>query len=232
MTLFEHLQRTFFGDYHQSEAWDMAAPFYDWLQPWAFRLLGVLGDCSYRHYAEAMVESLGCESTALILDAACGSGFLHTAIANRLAESGQCHAVDFSAGMLQRAKAKLPSQAVNRFNFHRRSLYDLDHLFPARKFDGACLSFTLAVLAHPERALAQISRVLKPSRRLVVSTLSREQLDQLKGWKSRRVLVHRYRDRYLAWSDLEQLFLSAGFESCITRSIGWTSLITATTPQE
>jgi SAM-dependent methyltransferase len=96
------------------------------------------------------------------LDAGCGTGFLSFELAAR---GHRVTGVDFAPAMLAEARRKAAERAVPV----RFEQADAEHLpFPAASFDLAISRHVLWTLAHPEAAIDEWIRVLRPGCRLVV----------------------------------------------------------------
>jgi ubiquinone/menaquinone biosynthesis C-methylase UbiE len=96
------------------------------------------------------------------LDAGCGTGFLALELAAR---GHRVTAVDFAPAMLAEARRKAARRGVS-IRFEEA---DAEHLpFPARSFDLAISRHLLWTLPHPEAAIDEWIRVLRPGGRLVV----------------------------------------------------------------
>lgn len=97
-----------------------------------------------------------------VLELACGSGQLSF----RLAESArQWEATDFSEKMLTEALKRSRPQNL------RFSVQDATNLpYPAASFDAVLIANALHIMPEPDKALAEIRRVLKPSGLLLAPT--------------------------------------------------------------
>jgi len=97
------------------------------------------------------------------LDAGCGTGFLSFELAVR---GHRVTGVDFAPAMLAEARRKAAERAVS-IRFEEA---DAEHLpFPAASFDLAISRHVLWTLPHPEAAIDEWTRVLRPGGRLVVA---------------------------------------------------------------
>lgn len=94
-----------------------------------------------------------------VLDAGCGKGRLSAEIAPRCRE---LHSIDIAANALDPRYRAIPN-----LHFRAMNIEALD--FPAARFDGIVSVETLEHVLHPERALAELARVLKPQGRLVLT---------------------------------------------------------------
>ena len=96
------------------------------------------------------------------LDAGCGTGFLSFELAAR---GHRVTGVDFAPAMLAEARRKAAQRTVSV----RFEEADAEHLpFPAGSFDLAISRHVLWTLPHPEAAIDEWIRVLRPGGRLVV----------------------------------------------------------------
>ena len=97
------------------------------------------------------------------LDAGCGTGFLSFELAAR---GHRVTGVDFAPAMLTEARRKAAERAVSV----RFEEADAEHLpFPDASFDLAISRHLLWTLPHPEVAIDEWIRVLRPGGRLVVA---------------------------------------------------------------
>ena len=138
---------------------DAIAPRYDLLN----RVLSAGLDQRWRRRA---VESLAVGNDATILDLCTGTADLAIAIAERHPRA--CVAgVDFSSEMLARGLAKVrASAATSRIRLVRGDAAAIP--IADATCDGATIAFGIRNVADPERALAELHRVLRPGARLVI----------------------------------------------------------------
>ena len=96
------------------------------------------------------------------LDAGCGTGFLSFELATR---GHRVTGVDFAPAMLAEARRKATERSIS-IRFEEA---DAEHLpFPAGRFDLVISRHVLWTLPHPEAAIDEWMRVLRPGGRLVV----------------------------------------------------------------
>lgn len=145
---------------------DAMAPTYETLEPWYEHLYDVLHAILRRALRPA---ADGRRHRAL--DAGCGTGFQ----AALLEELGYVvHGVDVSAGLLARARGRLPDAALARASVE--ALPYTDGAFAA----VACCGSTLSFVDDPGRTLAELARVLRPGGRLLLECEHTWNLDL--GW--------------------------------------------------
>lgn len=117
-------------------------------------------------YARARsIERLGIREGSRILDVGCGTGDDARAMAALVGRSGRVTAIDIDPVMLDEAKRR--SSGVDLpLDFRFGDVYELDQ--PDATFDGSRAERVFLHLADPERALAQMVRVVKPGGAVVV----------------------------------------------------------------
>lgn len=99
-----------------------------------------------------------------VLELACGTGILSAQIAGNVK---MLEATDFSKEMIKQAKQKCHS---SRLHF---SVQDATMLpYPPETFDAVVISNALHIMPSPEKALAEIRRVLKPDGILIAPTFT------------------------------------------------------------
>lgn len=135
--------------------WDRLAPRYDLI----VRFFGR----AYPAIREALVEDLA--GARRVLEVASGTGQFTLDLA-RLAD--EVVATDVSPEMVRRLTARLRAEAVSNVEAVVADAYELR--FADASFDAAVAANVLHVMETPERALAQIHRVLRPGGALVAPT--------------------------------------------------------------
>jgi len=111
----------------------------------------------------ATVRAVGPRRGEKILDVAAGTGTSSAALAR---SGATVVALDFSAGMIEEGRRRHP-----KVEFVEADAEDMP--FGDDEFDAVTISFGLRNVAHPERALAEMYRVMKPGGRLVVCEFSK-----------------------------------------------------------
>jgi ubiquinone/menaquinone biosynthesis C-methylase UbiE len=115
-----------------------------------------------------LVERLGLDEGARVLDVGCGTGRLARWIAERLGSRGSVVGLD---PLEHRISVARSHGGAARFEVGRAE--DLG-AFEDRSFDAVCLSSVLHWVSDKARALAEARRVLRPGGRLAVTTLPQE----------------------------------------------------------
>ncbi|RIK37578.1 MAG: hypothetical protein DCC55_23825 [Chloroflexi bacterium] len=121
----------------------------------------------YRRPAED-VGLYGCGAGMTVLDVGCGIGLYTVPLAERVGDAGRVHAVDLQAPLLERARQRVAAAGfAPRVQFHHGGAYQLP--LPDASIDLAVMVATLPQIPNRLLALAELSRVLKPAGRLVIS---------------------------------------------------------------
>jgi len=110
-------------------------------------------------FVDALLDAVSAGAGMAILDVACGPGIVSARAAQRGAKPV---GIDFSSAMIDLAKAAYPA-----LDFR---VADAEHLpFADGGFAAVTVNFGLHHMEHPQRALAEIRRVLRPHGRLAYS---------------------------------------------------------------
>jgi SAM-dependent methyltransferase len=139
----------------QDESWSRAAGFYEkeFVDPY---LPGV------RNPLHAALRKLARKGAKVVADLGCGIGPLLPFLAEHF---GAVHAVDFAAGMLERARQRCPDAA--HVHFHQRSLLDLAPLHGKLDVAVTVNSLVMPSVVDQENALREFRRCLKPDGHLL-----------------------------------------------------------------
>jgi demethylmenaquinone methyltransferase / 2-methoxy-6-polyprenyl-1,4-benzoquinol methylase len=173
-----------------------------------------------RRAAEAAAPPVG----GAALDVACGSGRLTLELLHRVGDGGRVVGLDFSDRMLAVARAAHP--AIQWVQGDAASLP-----FEDSSFDAATIAFGLRNLAHPEKGLSEMRRVVRPGGRMMVleflrpprgpvgrgyELYLRHALPRLGGWLGGDREAYRYLsdsvDRYLTGEQLLELVERSGWD--------------------
>ena len=130
--------------------------------------------------AEFIVQALGLEPGAAILDLGCGQGRHTVALARR---GYQMTGLDLSALHLRLAR-RVAREAGADVRWHRADMRDIPW---EREFDGAINMFTsFGYLENDEedfKVLQGVARALRPGGRFLIDTINRESL--MRRWEER-----------------------------------------------
>ncbi len=124
---------------------------------------------------DRLVPLLAIQPGALVLDAGCGAGVNSIRIANR---GFRVEAVDFSDAVLQTARKSVESAGLSE-QVHLRQENLLALRFPDESFDATFCWGVLMHIAEVDQALSELSRVLKPGGKLVVSEINMRSLQRI-----------------------------------------------------
>lgn len=161
----------------------------------------------HRAWKAFAVAQSGVREGSRVLDVAGGSGDLALAFARRAGPRGEVWLTDINNSMLTVGRDRL----IDKGTPVPVAQCDAERLpFPSGYFDCVSVAFGLRNMTHKDRALAEMTRVLRPAGRLLVLEFSRvsKALERPYDWYSFKVLPwlgrHVARDaesyRYLAES--------------------------------
>jgi len=122
-----------------------------------------------------------------VLDIAGGTGDLARAFARRAGPTGEVWLTDINDSMLRVGRDRLTDDGL----LLPVAVCDAEYLpFPDGYFDRVSVAFGLRNMTHKQRALAEMSRVLKPGGKLLVLEFSRvaKPLAPVYDWYSFKVL--------------------------------------------
>ena len=119
-----------------------------------------------RDYKLRTFELLGARPGHRLLDVGCGTGNDVRALAELIEPTGRVTGIDSSVAMITEARQRASASDLP-VEFRVGDAHHLD--FADRAFDGVRVDRTLQHLASPERALAEMARVLRPGGRIVAA---------------------------------------------------------------
>ena len=124
-------------------------------------------------FLERFVLEFGLKKEMKILDVGTGTGILISFLLKAIGPDGSITAVDYAEKMIQKCKSKYSHHPNVTFQ-----LQDLKQIsLPSNSFDAVTCFGLFPHLENKEKALQQVSRVLKPGGKLVIAhALSREEL--------------------------------------------------------
>lgn len=136
----------------QRYGWDRAAPHY--ATGWQEQLWPA---------QESLLAEADPQPGEQILDISCGTGLVTMPVAEIVHPGGSVTGVDLSEGMIEKARTEKEQKGVDNVSFRRMDAEDLD--LSQNSFDVVICSLGLMYLPHPEKALKEMFRVLKPGGR-------------------------------------------------------------------
>jgi len=193
-----------------SEWTGLRGRFMGWYLSSPFRRLSellFLGDSRSRVLAEVRAALKG-EGT--LLDVGAGSGYYSLAIARAL-ERGKVMSLDLSREMLQRLREAAKKRGLaDRIEVLESSVYEIR--LDDDSVDIAIANGVFHELAHPELALREMVRVLRPGGHIIVTDFRAD------TWIGRRIAsAHRSEDHGpFSPQELERLLLDAGLQDVRT----------------
>ena len=140
----------------QRYGWDLAAAEYESL--WGQQL------------APAQAEAMTCAGLMpgeRVVDVACGTGTTAIAAATRVSPGGEVVGVDLSGRMVEAARARARQQHCANARFERMDGERLE--LPGDSFDAVLCVLGLMYMPHPEKAICEMRRVLRPHGRLILA---------------------------------------------------------------
>jgi ubiquinone/menaquinone biosynthesis C-methylase UbiE len=173
-----------------------------------------------------MARLLQLSGNEQVLDVACGTGHASVAIA-RLLPRGHVTAVDFSAGMLAKAREKAAALKLNNIDFIERDMQDLG--FPENQFDCAVCAFGIFFVMDMETQLMHIASRVKPGGRIMISNFQENYFSPLKELFFDRIAAYGVPDPPQTWKRIaheqgcRELFEKAGLTNIRveTKNIGY-----------
>jgi demethylmenaquinone methyltransferase/2-methoxy-6-polyprenyl-1,4-benzoquinol methylase len=103
-----------------------------------------------------------------VLDVATGTGDLALELARRVARHGEVLGIDFSEGMLERARAKAAAGGANAVAARFEWADAMSLPYEGDAFDAATVGFGARNFDDLARGLAEMTRVVRPGGRVVV----------------------------------------------------------------
>jgi demethylmenaquinone methyltransferase / 2-methoxy-6-polyprenyl-1,4-benzoquinol methylase len=140
------------------QMFDRIAPRYDLLN----RLMTAGGDRRWRRLA---ADAAALPDAGSALDSCTGTGDLALELARRVGPRGDVAALDFSEGMLQRAREKCLNAAAPVSVIQGDAL---DLPFPDDRFHAATVAFGIRNVDDLDKGIAEMARVVRPGGRVVI----------------------------------------------------------------
>ncbi len=118
--------------------------------------------------ASIINQAADIQKNQTVLDIACGTGKVTTALASHQ-NRPTVTAVDLSSGMLTQAKKKAEQYQLDNIEFRQMAFEDMAF---GEQFDVAVCSFGIFFVNEMEEALTQFSRQVKPGGRIILTTFA------------------------------------------------------------
>jgi len=188
---------------------EQAKRFYDRISRAYDYLTGALE----RKYAQMAVERLSVQEGETVLEIGFGTGHCLRRIAESVGQMGKVYGVDISSGMLEITRRRLDkAQLTDRVELYCGDAVSLP--YSDDTLDAAFMSFTLELFDTAEipRLLEEVKRVLKPTGRIGLISMSKENGESL--------LLRLYEWAHMKWPRyfdcrpiyLEQSLKEVGYE--------------------
>ena len=131
-----------------------------------------IGSRHFSHFGERLVERAQLAPGATVLDVAAGRGAVTFPAARRVGPTGRVIGVDLSEDMLRETTKEVQEADWRNVELCRMDAERLQ--FPDGTFDCVLCGFALWFFPHPQRALREFFRVLKPGGRLGLTTRAKD----------------------------------------------------------
>ena len=126
----------------------------------------------FSHFGERLVERAQLAPGMTVLDVAAGRGALTFPAAKRVGPHGRVTGIDITPEMLRETAKDVRSGDWRNVELQQMDAEQLQ--FPDGAFDWVLCGFALWMFPHPQRALQQFYRVLKPGGRLGLTTWAQD----------------------------------------------------------
>ncbi len=137
-----------------------------------------VGPLFFSHFGRRLVDLTQLPNGARVLDIATGRGAVLFPAAKAVGEQGHVTGIDLSKDMVEETGREIEKRALKNVKVQ---VMDAEHLeFPNGSFDVVFCSFAIFFFPQLERALSEITRILKPAGRVAVSTW--EPVDERGKW--------------------------------------------------
>jgi ubiquinone/menaquinone biosynthesis C-methylase UbiE len=161
--------------------WSTEAPQKGGVYARAAASYNAVGPRHFTAFARRLVDHTVVVPGDRVLDAGTGTGEALLAAAERCAPRGWAVGVDLSPAMLARAAGRVRGWGVG---WARLGVMDAERLaFAGGVFDVALCAFALSSIPHPERALGELRRVLRPGGRAGVVDTAAWYFQQDARWR-------------------------------------------------
>jgi ubiquinone/menaquinone biosynthesis C-methylase UbiE len=173
-----------------------------------------IGDPVFAPLGHRLVELAGVAPGDRVLDVATGAGAVLVPAANAAGPSGRVVGIDIAPAMVARAAAEIDRLGLANAEARTGDAEALD--LPDASFDRALCAFSIFFFPHPERALAELARVLRPGGTVAISSWRMRdarfafwpRLLKEHGVEARQLMVRSFDEP----DELQQALAAAGFE--------------------
>jgi ubiquinone/menaquinone biosynthesis C-methylase UbiE len=121
--------------------------------------------------AERLVELAGLSSGERVLDIGSGTGAVLIRCAAAVGTAGFVHGIDLVAPMVDAARGEVERRGIRNVELQQMNAERLD--FPDESFDAVLCGFVVQFIPDLPRALAEVSRVLRPGGQFAASVWRR-----------------------------------------------------------
>jgi ubiquinone/menaquinone biosynthesis C-methylase UbiE len=182
-----------------------------------------VGPPFFQYFGKELVDFARVPARARVLDVATGRGAVLFPAAEKVGQRGEVIGIDYSEGMVEETSAEIRTLKLQNAKVLHM---DAEHLeFTDNSFEMVFCSFALFFFPHPDRALDEFRRMLKPGGKLIVSTWGES--DARWGWLSamRRQFASQHQSKAPAApsldtrESLERVLTEAGFVDIQVREI-------------
>jgi ubiquinone/menaquinone biosynthesis C-methylase UbiE len=161
----------------------------------------------FRFMQRELIASAGINSPSNFLDLGCGTGWAVRHVADLLAGKGKFIGVDISKGMIEKAKSN--ATGIPNVEFYEASAENLP--FDNDYFDTAICSNSFHHYLHPEEALKEVKRVLRPNGRIHILDITAD--DWFMRWIDERVRAgEKEHIRFYSTTEYASMFVRVGLK--------------------
>jgi ubiquinone/menaquinone biosynthesis C-methylase UbiE len=122
-----------------------------------------------QRFADMLLRALGPRAGAAVLEVGCGAGALTTELLRKLDRESRILAVDGSAALIERARARVATEHPGRRVFFRQHDPEVKLPFDDETQDLVVANLVLGDVAQPAAVLADLARVARPGGQVVVT---------------------------------------------------------------
>jgi len=131
-----------------------------------------IGPRFFSHFGRRLVELAEIPVGADVLDVAAGRGAVLFPSAERVGSHGHVVGIDLSAEMVRETAAEIKISGLKNATMQQMDAEQLT--FPDSSFDFVLCGLSIFFFPHPQRALNEFHRVLRPGGRVGVTTFAKD----------------------------------------------------------